>query len=110
MNNGTLLMVGLIIVIIALGLGLAIGYLYKQSRVEKAKREQLDDAERILEAAKEEARLVEIKSRDQALEVLKKAEFDNERKRNELGKEEDRLQKRRRNWTTGWTASKSVNS
>ncbi len=89
---------GLIVVIIilfALILGAAIGYLYKQNLAEKAKREQTDEGERVLEAAKEQAREIEIQARDQALEVLQKAEADNERKRNELIKEEDRLQKRR---------------
>jgi len=94
-ERSLLLIIELISVLIALFLGLAVGYLYKQNQVQKAKHEQLDEAERVLEAAKEEARQIEIRTRDQALEVLKKAEFDNERKRNELSKEEDRLQKRR---------------
>ncbi len=85
----------LITILIALVLGAAIGYLYKQNLVEKAKRDQTDEADRLLEAAKEQAREIEIQARDQALEVLQKAETDNDRKRNELIKEEDRLQKRR---------------
>jgi ribonuclease Y len=80
---------------VALGLGVAIGFLYKQSQVEKAKHEQIDEAERVLAQAKEKARQIEIQTRDQAIEVLKKAETDIDRKRNELSKEEDRLQKRR---------------
>jgi ribonuclease Y len=89
------LIIELITIPIALILGAAIGYLYKQNLVEKAKREQTDESERLLEAAKAKAREIEIHARDQALEVLQKAEADNERKRNELIKEEDRLQKRR---------------
>ena len=87
--------VGIIAALVALGLGLAIGFRYKQSQVEKAKHEQIDEAERVLEAAKEKARQIEIQTRDQAMEVLKKSEYDIERKRSELSKEEDRLQKRR---------------
>jgi len=87
--------IGFIIVLVALGLGLVLGYLYKQNRAEKAKREQMDDAEKFLEEAKEKARLIEIKARDQALVLHQKAEQDNDRKRAELSKEEDRLQKRR---------------
>jgi ribonuclease Y len=95
MTNQYLIIFTLITIPIALILGAAIGYLYKQNRVEKAKREQTDEADRLLEAAKEQVREIEIQARDQALEVLQKAEIDNERKRNELIKEEDRLQKRR---------------
>lgn len=93
--NFILYLIGFIIVLVALGLGLTLGYFYKQNRVEKAKREQMDEAEKFLEEAKEKARLIEIKARDQALVLHQKAEQDNDRKRAELGKEEDRLQKRR---------------
>jgi ribonuclease Y len=93
--NGLYLIIELITIPIVLALGAAIGYLYKQNLVEKAKRDQTDEADRLLEAAKEQAREIEIQARDQALEVLQKAESDNDRKRNELIKEEDRLQKRR---------------
>lgn len=93
--NFILYLIGFIIVLVALGLGLTLGYFYKQNRVEKAKREQMDEAEKFLEEAKEKARLIEIKARDQALVLHQKAEQDNDRKRAELSKEEDRLQKRR---------------
>jgi ribonucrease Y len=96
MNNITIfLIIELITVILVMGLGLVVGYLYKQNLVEKARRLQLDEAERILESSKEQARQVEIQARDQALEVIQKAENDIDRKRNELNREEDRLQKRR---------------
>ena len=93
--NSPYLIIIVIALPIALILGAAIGFLYKQNLAEKAKREQTDEAERLLEAAKEQAREVEIQARDQALDVLQKAEADNERKRNEMIKEDDRLQKRR---------------
>jgi ribonuclease Y len=80
---------------LALIVGAAIGFLYKQSQVEKAQLKQKDEAERLLEDAKEEARLKEIEARDKALEILQKAEAEVERKRTEYNKEEDRLQKRR---------------
>ncbi len=82
-------------VLIALVLGLAVGYLYKQNQVEKVKREQIDEAERLVEDAKQSARQIEIKARDQAIELIQKAENDLDRKRADLSKEEDRLQKRR---------------
>ncbi|MFM8322955.1 MAG: Rnase Y domain-containing protein, partial [Chloroflexota bacterium] len=73
----------------------ALGYYYKQNQVEKAKLLQKDEAERILIDAKEKARQIEISARDQALQVIQKAEGDLERRRSELSREEDRLQKRR---------------
>lgn len=95
MNFSLLLLIGLVMVLVALGLGLALGFLIKQNQVEKVKLEQMDEGERILEEAKEKARQVEIKARDQALMLHQKAEQDIDRKRAELSKEEDRLQKRR---------------
>jgi ribonuclease Y len=90
-----LIWIELIFLPIALVLGLVIGYLYKQSQVEKAQLQKKDEAERILDEAKENARLTEIQARDQALRILQKAETEIDRKRSELSKEEDRLQKRR---------------
>lgn len=90
-----LLWLGLILSLIALVLGLVIGYLYKQNQVEKAQRLRKDEATRILDEAKENARLTEIQARDQALRIMQKAESEIDRKRSEMNKEEDRLQKRR---------------
>lgn len=98
MNIPPTLIITMITAVIALGLGLALGYayyLYMQNQAEKERLQQKSEAERILEDAKEKAKRVEIQARDQALEVLQKAETDIERKRNELNREEDRLQKRR---------------
>jgi len=95
MSVNLFILVLLIALPLAVVLGLAIGFLYKQNQVEKEQLEQRDEAERILEAAKEKVRLMEIQTRDQALDVLKKAESEVERKRNEINREEDRLQKRR---------------
>lgn len=95
MNGNTLLLIGLISLPLALVLGAALGYFYKQSQVEKAQLIQKDEADRILNEAKEQARIIEIQARDQSLEILKKSEAEAERKRSELNKEENRLQKRR---------------
>ena len=95
MIDNPMFWITLIFIPVALGSGLVIGYLYKQNQVEKERLAQRDEAERILAAAKTQASAMEIKARDQALEVLKKAEYDVERRRNELSREEDRLGKRR---------------
>ena len=78
-----------------LALGLAAGYLYKQNQVEKIKLLQKEETERNLEEARERIKNMEIQARDQALEILQKAEAEIARRRNELGREEDRLVKRR---------------
>jgi ribonuclease Y len=95
--NGSSIFILILAISLPLSLivGAAVGYLFKQSQVEKAQLKQKDEAERLLEEAKEEARLKEIEARDKALEILQKAEAEVERKRTEYNKEEDRLQKRR---------------
>mgnify|MGYP006870734010 CR=1 FL=1 len=65
----------------ALLLGGAFGYMYKQNLVDKIQREQKDEAGRVLEAAKEQARLLEIQARDEAIEIRKVAEEEIERAR-----------------------------
>jgi ribonuclease Y len=95
MNGTNYILIAVISIPIALVLGAFVGYLYKQNRVEKEHLMQKDEAEHVLDEAKEQASNMEIQARDQALRVLQKAEAEAERKRNELNREEDRLQKRR---------------
>ena len=95
MNSGILFWLILILIPVSLFLGLVVGYFYKQNQVEKAQQILKDTAERTLEDAKEKAKSIEIQSRDQALEVIQKAESEVAHRRNDLNKEEDRLQKRR---------------
>ena len=87
--------IGLFIAILMLPLGFALGYFIKQYRVEKKKRDQKDEADRILETAKDKAQKIELEARDQALDILKESEDELARRRKELNREEDRLQKRR---------------
>jgi len=95
MINNIAFWVIVILLPIFLFIGMVIGYFYKQNQVEKEQLRIKDKAERTLEDAREKARLIEIQARDQALEVLQKAESEIDRRRAELSKEEDRLQKRR---------------
>ncbi len=95
MNGTNYLLIAGISIPIALVIGVIAGYLYKQNRVEKEHLKQKDEAEHVLDEAKEQASNMEIQARDQALRVLQKAEAEAERKRTELNREEDRLQKRR---------------
>jgi ribonuclease Y len=83
------------IIPVMLGVGFAIGYLLKQNMMEKVNLEMKDQAERMLDETREQVRQLEVQARDQALEVLQKAEAEGVRRRQELNREEDRLQKRR---------------
>lgn len=80
---------------IALVIGIIVGYFIKQSQIEREELHRKSEAEKLLNQAREKAREVEIQARDRALEILKKAESEAERRRTEIMREEDRLQKRR---------------
>jgi ribonuclease Y len=95
MTNPMIFWFLLLLAPIALVLGLAIGYLYKQNQVEKLQREKKDEAGRMLEETKEQVRRLEIQARDEAIAIRTKAEKEVDRKRREQSKEEERLQKRR---------------
>jgi len=95
MNSPIISHLELILIPIALIIGVVIGFLYKQNLVEKQLLKQKDEAERLLDEAKEQASNMEIQARDKALGILQKAESETERKRGEVSREEDRLQKRR---------------
>ena len=90
-----IIIIAIVAIIILIAIGFAIGYFLKQYRVEKLQQSKKDQAERILEDAKEKSREIELKARDEALEILKASEEENTRRRKELNREEDRLQKRR---------------
>jgi len=83
------------ITLIALLLGLGIGYLIKQVMFERASQKDKLTAENIIEQAKKQAIEIEIKAKNQALELRQNADAEIARRRNELAREEDRLQKRR---------------
>lgn len=81
--------------ILALLIGLGIGYFIKQTLVERELERQKIEADRILREAKEKATAIELQAKNQALEIRQAAEGEVVRRRNDLNREEDRLQKRR---------------
>ncbi len=93
--NNLILIIAIILLPVALGAGIAIGYLYKQNKVEKDRAEKRDEAEKVLKEAVEKAQQIEIKARDEALEIHQKAEVDLVRRRADITREEERLGKRR---------------
>ncbi len=85
----------ILIALITLAFGLAIGFFVARSLQEKERREKQTKADAIIEEAQGKARKVEIEARDSALKLVKDAEGDLTRRRNELNREEERIQKRR---------------
>ncbi len=93
--NGTLYILAIILLPVFLIAGLVIGYLFKQNKVEQERLQQRDQGENFLKEAQEKAKQIEIKARDEAMEIHQKADADLNRRRSEINREEDRLQKRR---------------
>jgi ribonuclease Y len=92
MNNPVLL---IIITLSAALIGGLIGFLIKKTLVENKRRAQNIKADHIIAEAREKAREIELEAKDNALQITQKAEEELARRRNELNKEDDRLQKRR---------------
>ena len=84
-----------LIAVIALIVGGVAGYFIRQLSTKDTQQKLREDAEHILNTAKERALAVELTAKDKALEVRQAAEAEIVRRRAELSREEDRLQKRR---------------
>ncbi len=84
-----------LIAIAALLAGVGIGLLISGLRSAATRREQQEKAEKIILAAREQAKTIELQARDQALKVTQAAETEIKNLRSELNKEEERLQRRR---------------
>lgn len=85
----------ILFILLALLIGIGIGYFIRQLMYRNRISKQRDEAENILNTANEEAKIVEIQARDKAIEIRQSAENEISRRRSELSKEEDRLQNRR---------------
>jgi len=86
---------GFLIAGLALLLGLVVGYFFSRYQSEKTLHQQREKSESILKGANEQARLIEIQARDNALKIAQAAENEITQRRAELNREEDRQQKRR---------------
>ncbi|MGD8731359.1 MAG: Rnase Y domain-containing protein, partial [Anaerolineales bacterium] len=93
MTNPTLMTV--IGVVVALAAGAVIGYFLRQLQLERVRKARREEADRVLEDAKAEAKDIELKARDQALRIRDEAEEEIKKRRNELNREEERIQQRR---------------
>lgn len=81
--------------LLALFIGIAIGFMIKQIQTKNDIESQKAKAGEITKEANEKAKDIELQARDSALEIRQKAEAEVARRRQELNREEDRLQKRR---------------
>ncbi len=84
----------LIIAILAVLVGAAIGYTVKSYQVQQNKRKLEEESKHILVEAQEKAREIELKARDEMLKLRQEAEEEIARRRAELSRSEDRLQRR----------------
>ncbi|TAK12218.1 MAG: ribonuclease Y [Anaerolineae bacterium] len=84
-----------IFIALAAVIGIAIGYGIKYFLEQQAIKREETKAGQILSEAREKARVVELAAKDKAIELRESAEADIERRRKELTKEDERLQKRR---------------
>jgi ribonuclease Y len=81
--------------ILALIIGLIVGFFINRLLNAKALREQQQKAESILNGANEQARLIEKQARDSAAKIVQSAEQEIKERRAELTRESERLDKRR---------------
>ena len=85
----------ILIPIIALLVGGAIGYAVNHYVNKQQMQRHQTTAEDIIKGATEQARLIEIQARDDALKITREAEEDVAKRRHELNEEENRIQTRR---------------
>ncbi len=81
--------------IIAIGIGIGIGYWFASSRKGSILQQAREEAQRVLEEANSEAQKTILAARDQAMQIRNEAQAEIERWRNNLRREEERLQQRR---------------
>ena len=85
------IMIGLL----ALAIGLVVGYLFHRYRTDVAIKSQQEKADNILKIANEQARLIESHARESATKIVQAAEGEIKERRIEVNRETERLDKRR---------------
>lgn len=91
MNSG----IGIVFIVVSGVLGIAIGFLLKHMQLQRQGKDTIAERERIIQAAKENAKAIELQAKDKALEIRQEADDEITRRRSEITKEEDRLQYKR---------------
>jgi ribonuclease Y len=88
-------LIDLIIAVVFLVVGGALGYFFHRYQADIARRNQQEKADNILKAAGEQARLIESQARENAVKIVQAAEAEIKERRIEVNKEAERLDKRR---------------
>src|SRR5688572_13640866 len=88
-------LIDLIIYVVFLLLGAALGYLFHRYQADVIRKNQQEKADNILKGASEQARLIESHARENAVKIVQAAEAEIKERRIELNKETERLDKRR---------------
>ncbi|MGD9091640.1 MAG: Rnase Y domain-containing protein, partial [Anaerolineales bacterium] len=81
--------------LIALVIGLGIGYVIKQILVDKAHEKTKAAGQQLLDEAHKRAKDIELGAKNRALEIREEAETEVTRRRNELSRDEEKLHRRR---------------
>jgi len=89
------IILNIVIAIVALAIGAAGGYFYKQYLLRKTLEDTQQKVDQILADAQKKAREMEVSAKDKAIAIRQEADSEAERKRVELRREDDRLQRRR---------------
>lgn len=84
-----------IIVLISIVLVVILTYVLVKAFVSRYQKQQKSAADNIVKAAEEKSKLIEVESRDKALKILQSSESEISRRRQDIAREDDRLQKRR---------------
>src|SRR5918995_5164548 len=88
-------LIDLIIAVVFLALGSALGYFFHRYQAEVLRKNQQEKADNILKGASEQARLIESQARENAVKIVQAAEAEIKERRIELNKETERFDKRR---------------
>jgi len=85
----------IVILIVVCVVSIAIGYFISNLMAQRKTKTEQAKLDSKVQKAQEEARTIELQAKDNALKVMQSAEAENARRRGELSREDDRLQKRR---------------
>lgn len=87
--------INLTIIMIGIAAVLALSFIGGQMMARVLRKTELEKSEQLLQEAKEKAKVVELEARDMALKVKLESEAEISRRRNDLAREDERLQRRR---------------
>ena len=93
-GNNTIIYIAIALIVDLLVLG-GIWFFMNRHFTKRLEIDRKNQADTIIATAKENAKNIEIEAKDKALKILQDAESENTKRRNELNREDERLNKRR---------------